>query len=125
VFPKGHIKKGEKPADAAVREVHEESGFKASIQGTVGYTRYETDKETVYARFYLMKYMPETEKECVPETGETAEGRKFGWLKFEKCLDRLSFEDSRELLRIAERLLASSAESNSKDWFERLKELLS
>ena len=36
VFPKGHIEPGESAADAAVREVQEESGVVAELLGPIG-----------------------------------------------------------------------------------------
>ena len=41
IFPKGHLEEHERPADAAVREVREETGLEIEIDGYVGSTRYE------------------------------------------------------------------------------------
>jgi diadenosine hexaphosphate hydrolase (ATP-forming) len=40
VFPKGHLEHGERPEDAAVREVREETGLEISIAGPLGSTEY-------------------------------------------------------------------------------------
>jgi 8-oxo-dGTP pyrophosphatase MutT (NUDIX family) len=40
VFPKGHLEKGERPEDAAIREVHEETGLEVKIVGQIGSSRY-------------------------------------------------------------------------------------
>jgi len=40
-MPKGHIEAGERPEEAARREVAEEAGIRASILGPVGTTRYQ------------------------------------------------------------------------------------
>tara|TARA_Y100001970_G_scaffold61636_1_gene78723 strand:+ start:3843 stop:4268 length:426 start_codon:yes stop_codon:yes gene_type:complete len=42
-FPKGHVEEGEKPADAAVREVYEETGFEVKIKNNkpIAESRYE------------------------------------------------------------------------------------
>ncbi|RDI94880.1 NUDIX hydrolase [Meiothermus sp. QL-1] len=39
-FPKGHVEPGESLAQAALREVEEETGIKAEVQGALGTTRY-------------------------------------------------------------------------------------
>jgi 8-oxo-dGTP pyrophosphatase MutT (NUDIX family) len=41
VFPKGHLEEGERPEDAAIREVREETGLEIEITGSLGTTRYE------------------------------------------------------------------------------------
>jgi 8-oxo-dGTP pyrophosphatase MutT (NUDIX family) len=41
VFPKGHVEEGETVAEAALREVEEESGVKASIVVPLGTTEYK------------------------------------------------------------------------------------
>lgn len=41
VFPKGHLEQGERPEDAAIREVREEAGLEVRIIQPIGSTRYE------------------------------------------------------------------------------------
>lgn len=40
VFPKGHLERGERPEDAAVREVREETGLEIALLGHLGLTEY-------------------------------------------------------------------------------------
>lgn len=40
VMPKGHMEEGERPADAALREVAEETGYQITIVAPIGTTRY-------------------------------------------------------------------------------------
>jgi 8-oxo-dGTP pyrophosphatase MutT (NUDIX family) len=95
VLPKGHIENGESPSDAAIREVMEETGVVASIAGTIGIINFKTDKESVKAKFYLMKYI--REGEIVID-----EHREQKWSTVEEAIDLLSFEDTRQLIRFAE-----------------------
>jgi inorganic pyrophosphatase len=43
VFPKGHLEAGERPEQAAIREVREETGLEVRIVRPIGTTRYEFD----------------------------------------------------------------------------------
>ena len=45
IFPKGHLEEGERPEDAAVREVREETGLEIEIVAELGTTRYEFGAE--------------------------------------------------------------------------------
>src|SRR5512142_907735 len=62
-LPKGLVDKGEKPDQTAVREVHEETGLRATLIGKLGdikytYVRSWGDGEKVFkiVSFYLLKY---------------------------------------------------------------------
>ena len=45
IFPKGHLEQGERTADAAVREVHEETGLDIRLLGPLGTTRYSFGRD--------------------------------------------------------------------------------
>lgn len=54
VLPKGHIEPGENAAEAAVREVHEETGFLAQITGWAGCDDYISDAgNRIHVVFFL------------------------------------------------------------------------
>ncbi len=59
-LPKGRIAVGERPEDAAVREVHEETGATGRLVGKLGNVRYTYtwDGERVFkvVTFYLVRY---------------------------------------------------------------------
>lgn len=62
-LPKGLVDKGEKPEQTAVREVHEETGLKATLLAKLGdvkyvYVRSWGDGEKVFkiVSFYLLQY---------------------------------------------------------------------
>lgn len=54
VLPKGHIEEGESAAEAAVREVHEETGYRATIVGWAGADRFRApDDEDAHVVYFL------------------------------------------------------------------------
>jgi 8-oxo-dGTP pyrophosphatase MutT (NUDIX family) len=92
IFPKGHIEHSEGPVKAAQREVLEETGIIARVHQLVGSISFGIDKEAVKAKFYLMEYLRET---------ESVEGRTMRWCTYEEGRDLLSFENTRDLLKLA------------------------
>jgi 8-oxo-dGTP pyrophosphatase MutT (NUDIX family) len=97
-FLKREVKKYEDPEETAIREVAEEAGINACINGTAGYAKYKTKEEVVCAKFYLMEYWGD-EKE------KQAEHRQKKWCSFEEALRLLVFGDSRRLVRCADYVL--------------------
>lgn len=94
VFPKGHIEKGEKSVEAAVREVREEAGVLARIVDlTATNIRFKAGGEDVNAVFYLMEYVRDV---------ESVEKRETQWFSFDEALQQLKYEESRRALRVAE-----------------------
>ena len=55
VLPKGHVEPGESHAEAAVREVLEESGLWARVHEQLGDFEFEAKGESVTVRWYLME----------------------------------------------------------------------
>ncbi len=60
-FPKGLVERGEKPEEAAVREVYEETGVKGNIVSELGEISYwyvrEGEKIRKKVVYYLMNYI--------------------------------------------------------------------
>ena len=98
VFPKGHIDAGETPEQAAVREVHEESGVSATIIGPLEDVEIRMPAETQTVRYFLMRAL---------DTGFSGEGRQSLWLTADEGLNRLTFETSRGSLRKALEMIRS------------------
>jgi len=77
-FPKGHLEEGEKPSEAAIREVYEETGFKVELldDKPIAESRYEIRlndeiiNKTVW--FYEMKIVSAYQKEPDDEILEIA-----------------------------------------------------
>ena len=68
-YPKGHLEDGEKPSEAALREVYEETGFKVELcsETPIAESRYQIDLENTVVNktvwFYEMKVIKAFEKE--------------------------------------------------------------
>jgi len=93
IFPKGHIEPGESPEVAALRETSEEAGVEGELVAPAGEPLEFTWGGTRYrVRYFLIRAGSET-----PRT----DGRTKEWLPFEEALARLSFDDTRRLLRDA------------------------
>lgn len=106
-FPKGHIEKGEKPKEAAEREIKEETGlddlkFIEGFKHTIKYFFKFGGKNILkFVTFYLV----ETNKK---EITISPEHIGFLWLPFDQALEKLSFDNSREVLKKAHFFLSQN-----------------
>jgi ADP-ribose pyrophosphatase YjhB (NUDIX family) len=94
LLPKGHIESGEGHGEAALREVHEETGAFVRLLCPVDSIRFTTEKERVFVKFYLMEWLNE---------GAASEDRRKAWFTFEKALESLTFPEHKDVLRASER----------------------
>jgi 8-oxo-dGTP pyrophosphatase MutT (NUDIX family) len=99
VMPKGKVEAGELDAEAALREVKEESGLSATIVEPLGMTHYRypaasNDPIHKTVRWFLMKCR-ESDLEIEPVFGE---GR---FVQPEEALQLLTFAGDQEVLRKA------------------------
>lgn len=95
VLPKGHIEPGETPEAAAVREVEEEAGVRATVVAPAGEGEYAVDGQPVRTIFFLMQYQGEASRQ---------EDRARAWRRYEEALGLLRFEDTRRVLMQAHAL---------------------
>lgn len=103
-FPKGHIEKGETKIEAALRELEEETGI-SKVKLMEGY------KEKIHY-FYkhqgkLMSkdvffYLALTKQKNV---NISFEHKNYYWLPYEEALQKITFENSKQLLRKAEEFM--------------------
>jgi len=91
VLPKGHIELNENAREAAVREVREETGVWAAIEGEPMDLKYSTSKESVWARFYPMR--------CLEEGSPSDTLREIRWVEIKDAETMDVHEDSKDLLR--------------------------
>jgi 8-oxo-dGTP pyrophosphatase MutT (NUDIX family) len=98
---KGHIENGESPAEAAVREVGEETGLRpvtvvAELPSIDWYFRQGSRLIHKFCHFFLME----------SADGEPCPAREEGitecvWLPFDEALSTISYDNARDVLRAA------------------------
>ena len=96
-FPKGHVEKGETEAQTAKREIKEETNLDVEINNNFRYTENYSpaegvEKEVVY--FIAQKIGGEIKV-------QQEEVKEIEWLSFNEALEKLTYENSKELLRKA------------------------
>jgi 8-oxo-dGTP pyrophosphatase MutT (NUDIX family) len=93
IFPKGHIEKGETPEAAALREAREEAGVAGKLIGPAGVLEYRFLGVNARVEYFLAV--------LTRETGPPEDGRSRAWCGLDEALDRLSYKNTRKLLRKA------------------------
>lgn len=97
-FPKGHLEQGETDEEAALREVEEETGIRAKIEGDIDYYEYfagvNEQGEEIFKRvnLFLMAYL---NGDIKPQIGELKEAK---WLEPKEALAKLGFDNDKEVL---------------------------
>ena len=104
-LPKGHLERGEASADAALREVHEETGLEVLALGdelgTIDwYFRLQGRLIHKFCTFFLMT---SAEGEAVPEVSEGI--TECLWLPAAAAVERISYDNARAVLQRATALL--------------------
>jgi ADP-ribose pyrophosphatase YjhB (NUDIX family) len=92
IFPKGHVERGESAKEAALRETEEEAGVDGDLLGPVGALEFDWHGKQYRVEYFLIRATDETNK---------TDGRTKVWLPYDEALTRLTYEDTRQLLRKA------------------------
>jgi 8-oxo-dGTP diphosphatase len=95
-LPKGKLEKGESWEQAALREVEEETGCKATIDDFAGLISYAPGGTPKVVLFFHMSPLGEC-KEIPAESGREVDG--YRWITVPEVLRLLSYEGEKKLLR--------------------------
>ena len=92
IFPKGHIEDGESRKDAAVREAREEAGIDGKVAGRAGSMSFNFGDNRYRVHYFVVTTSGE---------GKEREGRRLRWCRYKQALRRLTYDETRDLLREA------------------------
>lgn len=125
-FPKGHVEAGERPGDAAMREVREETGIvdvrlSGAIHTIDWYFRFRGRLVHKVCHFYLMQT---DDTETCPQQDEGITACR--WEAYHDAVVLVSYENARDVLRLArdrvEAIEPAGAESETSMQDERARE---
>ncbi len=100
-MPKGHMEPGETEAETAEREILEETGLRVRVDtGFRAETEYAPRAGTVKQVVYFT-----ARAGSMSTTVQLRELRSICWLPYKAALQKISYENDREVLRAAEQYL--------------------
>ena len=109
-WPKGHINKGEKSQDAAVREIKEEVGLqRIRILGRVGRSNYfyRLKGDLIFKTVYFFLVQAQDDEGLKVQKNEIEDAR---WFKPEEALKTVEYKGTKELLEKAVKMYAMEKE---------------
>lgn len=110
-FPKGNIELGETETETIKREVMEETGIKdiKLIEGFRQQISYKYRKKSKLVNKSVIYYLAETNSNKVMLSFEHI---NFAWLNFNDALEKLSFDNSKRVLKNAKEFLSNTKVNN-------------
>ncbi len=96
-FPKGHVEAGETEVQTAIREIKEETNYDVEVNENFRYVETYSPKEGVEKDvvFFVAK------KVAGDMRPQEEEVQNILWLTYEETLERLTYENSKEILKKA------------------------
>ncbi len=95
-LPKGKLKDGESPEQAALREVREETGYDVELGDFLGEIEYTVEGVAKTVRFWNMRPLA-----CSHEIEDPDEVQEAVWLSGENALARLDYPLEKKMLELA------------------------
>jgi bis(5'-nucleosidyl)-tetraphosphatase len=110
-FPKGNVEIGETEIDTIKREVMEETGIVdiKLIEGLRQQISYKYRKKSKLVHKTVIYYLAETKSNKVVLSFEHV---NFAWLNFNSALNKLSFENSKKVLKNAKEFLSNNVKTD-------------
>jgi bis(5'-nucleosidyl)-tetraphosphatase len=110
-FPKGNVEIGETEIDTIKREVMEETGIVdiKLIEGFRQQISYKYRKKSKLVHKTVIYYLAETKSNKVVLSFEHV---NFAWLNFDDALNKLSFENSKKVLKNAKEFLSNNVKTD-------------
>jgi 8-oxo-dGTP pyrophosphatase MutT (NUDIX family) len=106
-LPKGHLEDGETAADAAVREVEEETGIRGRVVAELGTIDYWFVAEDRRIHKTVHHYLLEASGGQLSD--DDIEVDQVAWVPIDELRERLAYAGERRLAQAAAELLADSA----------------
>jgi len=107
-LPKGHLESGETPAQAAVREIREETGIQGQVLRHLGTIDYwfagEQTRVHKVVHHYLLSAVEGT---LTAQNDPDAEAVAAEWVPLDQLRGRLAYPNERRLVQVASTLLES------------------
>ncbi|MDR2378930.1 MAG: NUDIX hydrolase [Bifidobacteriaceae bacterium] len=108
-LPKGHLEAGESPAQAAVREIREETGISGQVVKRLGVIDYwflgEGHRVHKIVHHYLLSAQGGL---LTAENDPDAEAEDAAWVPLDQLRERLAYPNERRLVQVARRLLGGT-----------------
>lgn len=103
-LPKGHVEKGESEKETAARELEEETGIK-EIEFISGYREVISYKYHRGPKLSTKEVVYFLAKTSAKEVKISHEHQNFLWLPYNEAVEKLTFENAKDLVRKAEKSL--------------------